>query len=301
MSPIFDLIHGAAEVVQNRAADRTQIRIVPGKSALVFDSPHSGTDYPADFDYVCDLQTLRRAEDTHVDSLFDFAPQLGIAWVEALFPRSYVDANRSDGDIDPTMIGDHWPGLLNSQPAALSKVRLGKGLIWKLTDEGIPIYNRPLSAAEVQQRIDRCWQPYHRAVADAIDNAHAQHGYSVHINCHSMPSVAGSHATDHPGLVHPDMVLGDRDGTTASTVLTGRLAEFLRAKGYSVSVNHPYKGVELVRRYSDPARQRHSIQLEINRSLYMDETTLQRLPISERLRLDLQDMAQWLLASQHRY
>jgi hypothetical protein len=111
-------------------------------------------------------------------------------------------------------------------------------------------------------------------VAQAIDAAHARHGYSIHINCHSMPAVASSHATEFPGLVHDDFVVGDRDGTTAHPALTRLIGEHLRALGYSVSYNHPYKGVELVRRHADPARQRHSVQLEINRRLYMDEQTL---------------------------
>src|SRR5690606_22162301 len=104
---------------------------------------------------------------------------------------------------------------------------------------------RKLSAAEVRQRIAQCWQPYHRAVREAIDAAHARHGYSMHLNCHSMPAVSGRYATDFPGLVHADFVIGDRDGTTASPALSRRLCELLREMGYEVAYNHPYKGVEL--------------------------------------------------------
>jgi hypothetical protein len=105
----------------------------------------------------------------------------------------------------------------------------------------------------VRARIDRCWRPYHAAVAQAIDAAHARHGYSIHINCHSMPAVSASHATDFPGLVHADFVVGDRDGTTASPALSALVCEHLRGCGYSVEYNHPYKGVELVRRYGNPS------------------------------------------------
>jgi N-formylglutamate deformylase len=110
-----------------------------------------------------------------------------------------------------------------------------------------------------------------------------------------MPAVAASHATDHPGLVHPDFVLGDRDGTTASPRLAGLVAHLLRSWGYSVAINHPYKGVELVRRYSDPAVGRHSLQLEINRKLYMNEHTLALEPGSERLQHHLRGLATELL------
>lgn len=247
---------------------------VPGLTPLVLDSPHSGTDYPEDFAPACPLPLLRSAEDTHVEKLYAFAPGLGAAWVEAHFPRSYLDANRDTTEIDTTLLDAPWPDPVATDPAVLSKVRLGKGLIWRCTDDGVPIYNRKLSVAEVRARIDRCWRPYHTAVGRAIDAAHARHGYSIHLNCHSMPAVASTHATDFPGLVHADFVIGNRDESTSSGALALLICEHLRAAGYRVEYNHPYKGVELVRRYGRPADHRHSIQLEINRKLYMDEATL---------------------------
>ncbi|MES2480459.1 MAG: N-formylglutamate amidohydrolase [Pseudomonadota bacterium] len=274
---------------------RPQLRHVPGNTPLVLDSPHSGTVYPEDFRFSCDAALLRRAEDTHVDRLYDFAPGLGVAWVEALFPRSYLDANRNVSEIDVALFDADWPGERPTDPAAQAKVRLGKGLIWRCTDEGIALYDRRLTVAEGLARIERCWRPYHQAVAAAIEAAHARHGYSIHINCHSMPAVAGSHATDFPGLVHADMVVGDRDGSTAAPALSRWLCAQLEGMGYSVSYNHPYKGVELVRRYSDPARHRHSLQLEINRRLYMDEQTLALNDGFEDLRAKLRTLVERLL------
>lgn len=275
-------------------------RYVPGNSALVLDSPHSGTAYPEDFAHACDLAVLRRAEDTHVDKLYDFAAALGAHWLEAYFPRSYLDANRNVTELDVSLLDGAWPGPLATDPAELIKVRLGKGVIWRTTDEGLPIYQRLLSVAEVQQRIANCWVPYHRALAQAIDTAHAAHGYSLHINCHSMPAVASSQATQFPGEAHADFVVGDRDGTTAHPALSQRVVAHLRALGYSVAYNHPYKGVELVRRYSDPAAQRHSIQLEINRQLYMDETTLVLSPGFAPLKAHLQGLVHMLLETDPR-
>ena len=267
----------------------------PGNTALVLDSPHSGTSYPADFLFSCDALALRRAEDTHVEKLYDFARGLGVHWVEAMFPRSYLDANRNTTEIDETLLDAPWPGAIETDARAMSKVRLGKGLVWRTTDDGLPIYNRQLSTAEVQARIANCWQPYHAAVASSIDAAHAQHGYSIHINCHSMPAIASSNATDFPGEKHADFVVGDRDGTTASPALSGLVCSFLQSLGYSVAHNHPYKGVELVRRYSNPAHQRHSIQLEVNRKLYMDEATLEMTPGFAPLRMHLQSLVEILL------
>ena len=271
------------------------VRHLAGTRAVVLDSPHSGTVYPEDFGHACDRQSLRRAEDTHVDRLYSFAPALGVHWVEALFPRSYLDANRSLAEIDESLIDGPWPGERPSTEGERAKVRLGKGLIWRLTDEGLPLYDRRLSVAEVSRRIERCWQPYHAAVAQALDTAHAAHGYVLHINCHSMPAVAASHATDHPGLVHPDFVVGNRDHSTSSAALAQWLCEQLRAQGYDVWLNHPYKGVELVRRYGQPQDHRHSLQLEINRRLYMDEQSLEIHAGFEQLQTHLRQLVERLL------
>ena len=271
------------------------INHLPGTSALVLDSPHSGTQYPPDFLFSCDALALRRAEDTHVERLYDFAPSLGVHWVEAHFPRSYLDANRNTTEIDESLLDTPWPGAIETDAKVMSKVRLGKGLIWRTTDDGLPIYSRQLSVTEVQARIANCWQPYHAAVKSAIDAAHAQHGYSIHVNCHSMPAIASSNATDFPGEAHADFVVGDRDGTTANPALSEQVRAFLKNLGYSVAYNHPYKGVELVRRYSQPAGQRHSIQLEINRKLYMNEDTLTISPGFTPLKKHLQSLVELLL------
>jgi N-formylglutamate deformylase len=273
---------------------------LPGCTPLVLDSPHSGTRYPPDFAHACDPLVLRRAEDTHVEKLYDFAPSLGAAWVEAYFPRSYLDANRNLTELDVNMLAGPWPGEVASDPNVLTKVRLGKGLIWRMTDEGVPLYDRQLSVTEVQARIANCWQPYHAAVAQAIDQAHAAHGFSIHLNCHSMPAVAASHATDFPGLAHADFVVGNRDHSTSSPALAQLVCEHLAGRGYDVSLNHPYKGVELVRRYGEPARHRHSLQIEINRKLYMDEHSLALHDGFEPLKASLRSMVELLLATDPR-
>ena len=271
-----------------------------GSSALVLDSPHSGVAYPPDFLNTCDMSILRRAEDTHVEKLYDFAPALGVHWIEAHFPRSYIDANRNITEIDVSLFDSPWPHPVETDPQILSKVRLGKGLIWRTTDDGVAIYERRLSVDEVQARIEQCWRPYHAAVAQAIDEAHARHGYSIHVNCHSMPAIASSHATEFPGEAHADFVVGDRDASTASAALSRLMCAHLSSLGYSVAYNHPYKGVELIRRYGNPAAQRHSIQLEINRKLYMNEETLVLAPGVDSLKAHLRSLVELLLKTDPR-
>jgi N-formylglutamate deformylase len=239
---------------------------------LVLDSPHSGTEYPADFQPAVPIERLRQAEDSFVDELYRSGPQHGAVLIRALFPRSYIDPNRSILDIDATLIDGPWPG-----PAiATRKTELGIGLVWRLLDNGQPIYSRKLTVDEVKQRIVRYHQPYQRAVKDALDDAFEHFGAVWHLNLHSMPAVSSAVSEEGPGKSRADFVLGDRDGTTCEAAFTGLVADTLRGMGYQVKINDPYKGVELVRAFSDPEAGRHSLQVEVNRRLYMDERTRQK-------------------------
>jgi len=237
--------------------------------ALVLDSPHSGTEYPDDFDHLPPRAVVRQAEDTHVAELYAAAPRFGATLVEALFPRAYIDPNRALADMDAALLAEPWPGPLS----ASHKSELGIGLIWRLAHGGVPMYARALTVAEVERRIAQCYEPYHAAVAAALDERHRQFGAVWHINCHSMPAV-GDVMSDDPGRPRADFVLGDRDGSTCEAEMTAFVAATLSDLGYDVAINDPYKGVELVRRHGRPAERRHSLQIEINRRLYMDERTL---------------------------
>lgn len=250
---------------------------------LVLDSPHSGTHYPEDFQPAVSRELLRQAEDSFVDELYGSGPALGATLIAARFPRSYIDPNRSLLDIDTSLLDAPWPG-----PAAASrKTELGIGLIWRVLDTGQPIYARRLSVAEVRERIVRYHQPYQRAVRDALDRVHEHFGTVFHLNLHSMPAVSSNISEEGPGKSRADFVLGDRDGTTCEPEFTRLVAETLRSMGYNVKINDPYKGVELVRAFSDPKAQRHSLQIEVNRRIYMDERTREKTPDFGKLQADL--------------
>lgn len=236
---------------------------------LVLDSPHSGENYPADFDHAPPRLEVRRAEDTHVARLYRSAPRHGATLIEATFPRSYIDPNRSLADVDADLLADAW-----GEPLAPSrKTQQGIGLVWRIARSGVPMYGRKLPSAEVRARIERCWRPYHEALAQLLDAHHGTFGAVWHIDCHSMPAVGDANADD-PGRARADFVLGDRDGSTCDPSFTRAVADALRILGYDVAINDPYKGVELVRKHGRPAENRHSLQIEVNRRLYMDETTL---------------------------
>jgi len=240
---------------------------------LVFDSPHSGRNYPDDFGYGCDFKNLRLAEDHYVDELFANAPGHGASFLQALFPRSYIDPNRAENDIDLNLLAGDWPEDII--PSA--RADAGIGLVRRLVRPGIAVYDRTLSITEIQARIEHYYRPYHAALKELLDAAHYNFGMVYHINCHSMP-----HETARPkrGLTllggqprHADFTLGNRDGATASVLFTHDVRAFLQGLGYYVTINDPFKGVECVERYGAPARGRHSLQLEVNKSLYMDEET----------------------------
>lgn len=272
-------------------------RIAPLSPAipLVLDSPHSGTQYPEDFRHAAPLALVRKAEDSHIDDIFGAAPELGATLIAAHFPRAYLDPNRSLADIDPNLLDEPWPEPLSPG----EKTRSGIGLIWRIAAPGVPMYDRKLSVAETRSRIERYWRPYHAEIEAAIEAAYSAHGAVWHINCHSMKSV-GDERGKEKGRRRADFVLGDRDGTTCDRGFTDFVAERLRAKGYGVAVNDPYKGVELVRLHGRPNERRHSLQIEINRGLYMDEDTWERSANYGRLRFDvselLRDVADWVRA-----
>lgn len=253
---------------------------------VVFDSPHSGIEYPEDFHFVVDHCLLRQSEDTHVDTLYAGAPGHGATLISARFPRCYIDPNRSLLDIDDALLESPWPGPVNPS----RKTEKGIGLVWRMLDSGDAIYDRKLSVAEISARIRDYYSPYHYSVRQALNDAAGHYGGVWHVNCHSMPAVSGQISEEGPGVERADFVLGDRDGTTCSPEFTAFISATLHGFGYDVRINDPYKGVELVRAYSDPANHRHSLQIEVNRRLYMDEATREPNGNFQTLKHDLDRM-----------
>jgi N-formylglutamate deformylase len=237
---------------------------------LVLDSPHSGLNFPADMQAAVSEFDLRDGEDCFVDELYRPATERGVALIAAQFPRTYIDPNRHRSDIDLALLeGGRWP----HEHVPSGKAELGKALIWRTLDDGRAIYARQLSVPETEARITNYHAPYQRTLQQWIAATHERFGASFHINCHSMNAVAGAQGEGGAGSERADFVLGDRDGTTCAPAFTAFVHATLTGMGYDVKVNDPYKGVELVRAFSNPALRRHSLQVEINKRLYMNEAT----------------------------
>jgi N-formylglutamate deformylase len=255
--------------------DPYTLRLPEGDAVpLVCDSPHSGTLYPDDFGYAVPFNILRKGEDTDVHVLWEALPSVGATLLAANFPRAYVDPNRDVEDLDAALLDAPWPTPL----APSEKTRLGIGLIWRDASKGgkDPIYNRKLSVAEVQNRVNCYHAPYHAAMQAQIEAVYARFGAVWHLNLHSMP--ANSYESLQIQSDHPlaDVVLGDRDGTTAAPEFTTMVANAFRQRGFSVAINDPFKGVALIARLGRPSERRHSLQIELHRSLYMNELTRAR-------------------------
>ena len=241
---------------------------------LVLDSPHSGRVMPADFGSLLSAQDLRDGEDCFIDELYLPAVASGVPLLAAQFPRTYIDPNRHAGDIDLDLLDGPWPHAW----VPSGKAAIGKALLWRTLDDGRPLYARRLTVAEVAARIERYHRPYHARLKALLDDAHQRFGVVHHINCHSMNDVSGAMGEGGAGIQRADIVLGDRDGTTCAPEFTAFVRDTLASLGYDVKINDPFKGVELVRAYADPAAGRHSLQLEVNKRLYMDAHTLEKSP-----------------------
>jgi len=241
-------------------------------AAVVFASPHSGREYPADFVAASrlGLLDLRRSEDAYVDEVFAAAPAYGAPLLSARFPRAYVDVNREAFELDPDMFEDPLPDYANTSSP---RVTAGLGTIARVVGDGEAIYAGRLRFEDAKRRIEDLYEPYHAALADLIGRTQARFGGCLVIDCHSMPSGAGP-TRDNGRPV--DVVLGDRFGTACAPAITERAQSALAAAGLEVIRNKPYAGGFTTRHYGRPRDGVHVLQVEINRALYMDEKRVRR-------------------------
>ena len=241
-----------------------------GHPALLYDSPHSGRLYPADFDTAATGPALRCGEDAYVDELIGPAADLGAAVLAANYPRCYLDVNRAVDDLDAELLAEPWPGPL--QPT--DKSRRGLGLIRRFVMPGVIVHARPLTVFEVRRRIELVYEPYHRQLREISESIRRERGFVWLVDWHSMKSVGNAMTPDGEGARRPDFVVGDLDGRSAEPALTNLLVQGLRGRGYTVALNDPYKGGTIVQRYGRPDEGVHVVQVEMSRALHLDEASV---------------------------
>jgi len=247
------------------------LRIYKPSSAsvpIVYDSPHSGIIHPPDFKTTATKPQLKTARDAFVDELILESSNLGVAVLLADFPRTYIDPNRSTAEIDTSMVQGKWA----REVQITRKLDVGMGLIRKFILPNVPMYPEKLSVAEVENRIKKYWSPYHRALKMLLDEKVAEFDAVFYIDWHSMKS-KGNQMNIDSGRERPDFVVSDQDGKTSSRKFRDVIIKNLTSQGYEVAVNYPYKGAELIKRHGVPTENRHAVQIEINRRLYMDESS----------------------------
>jgi N-formylglutamate amidohydrolase len=258
---------------------------------FVFCSPHSGRIYPRHFLSLSrlDAMALRRSEDCYVDELFIRGASRGATLLSARFPRAYLDVNREPFELDPELFAEPLPDWANARSV---RVAGGLGTIARIVSDGEEIYDVPLPLADALLRIEFLHKPFHAVLRGLIDRAQRNFGFAVLIDCHSMPSAHMAHA----GVQRPDFVIGDRFGTSCDVRLTKLIRSSLTELGYEAQLNRPYAGGYITEHYGRPHRGVHAVQLEINRGLYMNERTLEKLPRFLSLERDLLRFARQLFA-----
>jgi N-formylglutamate deformylase len=253
---------------------------------VVFNSPHSGSIYPPAFLSAArlDLAQLRRSEDSFVDELFTGVVRRGFPLMRAHFPRCYVDVNREPYELDPRMFDGRLPSFANTRSM---RVAGGLGTVARVVGDAQEIYHQRIPVDDALRRIEGLYKPYHRALRRLVTRVHRDFGTAILVDCHSMPSLAGSR-DERP---RADIVLGDRYGTSCVAGVTDVVETTLHDLGYSVSRNKPYAGGFITEHYGNPPAGLHAIQLEINRALYMDERQFEPIASFGRLAADLEALA----------
>lgn len=258
----------------------------------VFNSPHSGRHYPLRFLAMSKLDAvaIRRSEDCYVDELFAGVVDLGAPFLTANFPRAYLDANREPWELDPRMFKNPLPPYANARSA---RVVGGLGTVPRLVGEGQEIYAGKLPLSEAVERIESVYKPYHAQLQRLISQTHAQFGFSVLIDCHSMPSSIRL----GDGAPRPDFIIGDRFGVACAPALAEAATTVLSRLGYNVVLNRPYAGGFITEHYGRPAHGLHALQIEINRGLYMNERTYERTAGFEAIANDLTRFAAEIMST----
>ena len=258
---------------------------------FIFNTPHSGRVYPSSFFAASGLtpQALRRSEDVMVDELFASVVEIGAPLLAAQFPRAWLDVNREPLELDPQLFRQRLPAHANSRSM---RVVGGLGTIPRLVSENMLIYETPPTLEEGLTRIDRIYRPYHAALRNMFEDTLEQFGHAVLVDCHSMPSRGGRKEK----APRPDVVIGDRYGTSCAGEITSELAQRFGDLGYSVARNKPYAGGFITENYGRPLRGYHAVQIELNRGVYMNETTLEMLPRFDQLRDDIRKVVGHLVS-----
>ena len=232
----------------------------PPESPVVLSVPHAGREYPLELRAMLrvPLRALEALEDRLIDEVAIAARTAETTLIQRA-PRAWIDLNRAEHERDPLLDDGVSP---DARPAATAKVRSGLGLVPRRTTQAGELWRRRLCGGEVERRIVGDHRPYHQALDAALSAARTRFGTAVLLDLHSMPSL--------PGRDPATIVLGDRFGRSAGARFVGRMEAEIVGAGLRLATNAPYAGGHILDRHARPAAGIHGVQLEIDRSLYLD-------------------------------
>ena len=238
---------------------------------LILSVPHKGQYFPPEFLQATAVgqAELRRNEDSFVDELIKPASENGIPMIAMNVARAFIDVNRDKLEIDPTMFYNY-----PSQDFAMGRrCRLGLGVIHRITAKNHPIYKGLLNYNEVQKRFTEVYDAYHLRLQRLIDKVLRKFGICFILDCHSMPSEICTLLQDTQRI---DFCLGTLFSQSCPEVLHNAFKSGLEGKNYYISDNSPYSGAYITFNYCQPRRNIYTMQMEINRGLYMDERSYKK-------------------------
>jgi N-formylglutamate amidohydrolase len=227
--------------------------------------PHAGRDYPAELLANLRVSTaeLLRLEDRYADRLVQPAVASGCPAIIAHRARAWIDLNRAEKDIDSGMLAGS-DQIADAAPS--SKARGGLGLFPRRLQACGELWRQPIMLADVEQRIACVHRPYHRSVSEILLAMRARFGVAILLDVHSMPPIQAGGASDMP----PHIVVGDRFGASAASIYAELVIGRAQAAGLKVALNTPYSGDYILQTHGDPEQGIHALQLEVDRSLYLD-------------------------------
>ena len=233
-----------------------------GDLPVLLSVPHSGREYP---EWLLALatagkQSLSTLEDPLVDRLIWRALQRGCGAVVARTPRAAVDCNRAEDEVDPSVVDGARRGRVSA------RARGGLGIVPARTQQHGYLWRRAITPKQLEERLSQAHRPYHEAIEAQLAALLERFGCALLLDCHSMPP---------PPAGVPPVVLGDCRGRTADAWISSEAAMIARHSGFEAALNDPFAGGHVIERHASPARGIHALQIEIDRSCYLDESLQQ--------------------------
>ena len=258
---------------------------------LIVDVSRSGREYPQEYRSPLPFTTVHDNVSMYVEDLYRGAPLAGATLLYCSFPNTWIDVNRDELDMDPVVVDGAWPVALKPTPRTLE----GLGLIKSKSRYGEPFQERKLAVAEIEERLAKYYRPYHAELKRIVEDLYARFGVVRQISCHCMSAVG---APTHPdaGRPRPDFCVSDLKGRTTSPEFLALVVDTLKGMGYGVNVNDPYVGNVLIGRHGNPARGVDSVQIEVNKKLFMDTQTFRAAAGLEKLKADIDKLLRLVAA-----